>query len=172
MTTTTYRRSLLLIGSLIVAILVVAILHPYSVDAYAQDAGSADETLHSDTGVMAVENHWSIAELSGNTGWLEQMLQPGYRSVNNDGSVHDKQAIIAGAAKRAGTDVTKAQLEFANYQKEHPYGSAVLIQGDTAVVSFYDPTLGPQKGIKSADMFVYADGHWHALYSQHTSLSK
>jgi hypothetical protein len=46
----------------------------------------------------------------------------------------------------------------------------VVVHGDTAVISFYDPTLGPQKGVKSSDVFIYVDGHWHALYSQHTDV--
>lgn len=90
--------------------------------------------------------------------------------MNTDGTAHSKAAIVAGAAKRKGTDIAKAQLEFATYQKEHPYGSAVVIQGNTAIVSFYDPTLGPQNGVKSSDVFVYIDGQWHAIYSQHTGV--
>jgi hypothetical protein len=144
--------------------------HTMKVHAQETMAAGADETQHTEAGVMAVDNHWSIAELSGDTAWLQQMLLPGYRSVSNDGTVHAKDAIVAGAAKRKGTDLAKAQLAFDTYHKEHPYSSAVLIQGDTAVISFYDPTLGPQKGIKSSDVFVYLDGHWHALYSQHTGL--
>jgi hypothetical protein len=144
--------------------------HAMNVHAQETMAANADETLRNEAGVMALENHWSIAELSGDTDWLQQMLLPEYRSVNTDGSAHSKEAIVAGAAKRKGTDTTKAQLEFATYRKEHPYGSAVVIHDNTAVISFYDPTLGPQKGVKSSDIFVYLDGCWHALYSQHTGL--
>jgi hypothetical protein len=141
-------------------------------DARAQDTmnAGADETQHSEAAVMAVDRHWSIAELTGNTAWLDQMLLPEYRSVGNGGMAHDKQAILADAATRKGTELAKAQQQFATYQKEHPYGSAVLLRGDTAIVSFYDLTLGPQKGVKSSDVFVYVDGHWHALYSQHTAV--
>ncbi|MBE1159088.1 nuclear transport factor 2 family protein [Dyella acidiphila] len=172
MTVTNYRRSMLLMGVLVAALLAVAVHYPRTIDADAGDAANADETAHSEAGVLALEQHWSIAEMAGDTGWLEQMLAPGFRSVSNDGSVHDKQAIVAGAAKRKGTSLAQAQRQFADYQQQHPYGSAVLIQGDTAVVSFYDPALGPQKGVKSADIFVYADGGWHAFYSQHTGLNK
>jgi hypothetical protein len=149
-----------------------AVLRPHGIDAHAQDAmpGTADETQHSEAGVMATDDHWSIAELSGDTDWLDQMLLPSYRSVGNDGAVHAKAAIVAGAAKRKGTDVAKAKQDFAAYRKEHPYSSAVAIQGDTAVVTFYDPALGPDKGVKSSDVFVYVDGRWHAMYSQHTAV--
>jgi hypothetical protein len=166
------NRRTLFVATLVAAVLAAAVLHPHAIDAHAQDTmtGMVDETQRSDAGVMAVDDHWSIAELSGDTVWLDQMLLPEYRSVGNDGAVHTKAAIVAGAAKRKGTDPAKAKLEFATYRKEHPYGSAVAIQGGTAVVTFYDTTLGPEKGIKSSDVLVYIDGHWHALYSQHTAV--
>ena len=53
--------------------------------------------------------------------------------------------------------------------KAHPSGKSVVIRGDTAILSFYDPKLGPQQGVRSSDIFVYEDGHWHALYSQHSA---
>ncbi|WP_233511154.1 nuclear transport factor 2 family protein [Dyella psychrodurans] len=164
-----YRRTLL-VAALATAALASIVMHPHAIDAHAQDT-MADETQHSEAGVMAVDNHWSIAEMTGDTDWLDQMLLPEYRSVGNTGTVHPKAAIVAGAAKRKGTDLAKAKLEFATYQKEHPYGSAVVIHGDTAVITFYDPSLGPDKGVKSSDVFVYVDGHWHAIYSQHTAVN-
>jgi len=139
---------------------------------HAQDSmpSAADETQRTEAGVMATDVHWSLAEMTGDTAWLEQMLLPDYRSVNNDGSVHAKAAILAGAAKRKHTDLATAMRQFTAYEKEHPHGSAVAIHGNTAVVSFYDPSLGPDKGMRSADVFVYLDGRWHAMYSQHTAM--
>lgn len=131
---------------------------------------SADETQQTQAGVMAVDTHWSLAEMTGDTAWLDDMLLPEYRSVGNSGVVHAKDAILAGAAKRKGTSLEQAKLKFAEYQRQHPYGSAVVVRGDTAVVTFYDPALGPQKGVRSSDVFIYVDGHWHALYSQHTGV--
>jgi hypothetical protein len=51
-------------------------------------------------------------------------------------------------------------------------GSSAVIQGDTAVVTFYLKPLGPEKGIMSSDIFTYVDGGWHAIYSQHTSVGR
>jgi hypothetical protein len=167
------RHSRLWSSLIVVALSCAAIvfqLHTMKVHAQDTMAANADETQHSEAGVMAVDHHWSIAEMTGDTDWLNQMLLPEYRSISNDGSSHPKDAIVAGAAKRKGTDLAKAQLEYATYGKEHPYGTAVVIHDNTAVVSFYDPALGPQKGVKSSDIFVYLDGRWHAIYSQHTSL--
>lgn len=130
---------------------------------------ATDETHRTEAGVMAVDSHWSLAEISGDTAWLDQMLLPEYRSVNNDGTVHAKSAIVAGAAKHKGTSMAKAKQQFADYEKKHPYGSAVALHGNTAIVTFYDPALGPQKGVKSSDIFLYIHGRWHAMYSQHTA---
>jgi hypothetical protein len=50
--------------------------------------------------------------------------------------------------------------------------TAALIQGDTAIVTFHLKPSGPGKGIMSSDIFVYRDGQWHAIYSQHTDAGK
>ncbi|WP_233843660.1 nuclear transport factor 2 family protein [Dyella sp. 2HG41-7] len=173
MATPNNRRSL--VGALVaVALLAFVVFEPHTSNVYAQDSmsGTADETQQTEAAVMAVDRHWSIAELTGDTAWLDQMLLPEYRSVGNTGVAHSKAEIVTGAAKRKGTDLATAQQKMAAYEKEHPYGSAVLIHGNTAVISFYDPALGPQKGVKSSDIFVYVDGHWHAMYSQHTAVQK
>lgn len=166
----TFHRSRLPTGA--AALLACLALLSQPLPVHAQDSGpaSADETQPTEAGVIAVDNHWSLAEMTGDTAWLEQMLLPEYRSVNNDGVAHDKAAIVAGAAKRKGTSLDTAKLKWTAYEKQHPYGSAVAVHGNTAVISFYDPVLGPQKGVRSSDVFVYVDGHWHALYSQHTSV--
>jgi hypothetical protein len=46
----------------------------------------------------------------------------------------------------------------------------VVIRGDTGIITFYDPQLGPQNGVRSSDIFVYQGGRWHALYSQHSAV--
>ena len=136
----------------------------------AQD--SATETQRTEASVIATVDHWSLAEMTGDTAYLEQMLLPQYESVNDDGTAHSKAQIVAGAAKRSGTDVATANSKLAAYRKDHPYSSAVAIHDNTAVVTYYDPAQGAQKGIKSADIFIYANGHWHAMYSQHTEAGK
>ncbi len=44
-----------------------------------------------------------------------------------------------------------------------------LIQGNTAILTFYSRTPGAEKGVKSCDIFLYSGGSWHAIYSQHTT---
>lgn len=158
------------LGAVMAIILFACMAVPPRIMAADAAQASADETQQTQAGVMAVDTHWSLAEMTGDTAWLDDMLLPEYRSVGNSGVVHAKDAILAGAAKRKGTSLEQAKLKFAEYQRQHPYGSAVVVHGNTAVVTFYDPALGPEKGVRSSDVFIYVDGHWHALYSQHTGV--
>lgn len=128
-------------------------------------AASPDETAHTAAAVKAVDHHWLDAELDGDTAYLEALLLPAYRSVGADGVVHPRQAIIAHAAQNRGSDQQRHKVEA--WIKAHPSAQSVVLQGDTAILSFYDPKLGPDRGVRSADIFVYVGGHWRALYSQH-----
>jgi hypothetical protein len=127
-----------------------------------------DESAHSEAAVIAVDQHWLEAELDGDSAWLDAMLLPGYRSVGADGVVHAKAAILAHAAKNRGNDAERRQVEA--WLKVHPSGQSVAIHGDTAILTFYDPKLGPIHGVRSCDVFVYSGGRWHALYSQHSTV--
>ena len=120
--------------------------------------------------VIAADEGWLKAEETGDTAYVDNLLLPEYRSVNADGSVHDKAAILASAHKNVGS--TARTLADEKWLAAHPMGTAVLIQGDTAIVTFYLKPLGPEKGIMSSDIFVYRDGQWHAIYSQHTDAGK
>jgi len=143
-----------------------------AIPAHAWDTAppGANEHEQSEAGVRATEDHWSLAEVTGQTDWLESMLMPGYRSVDADGSAHSKERIVAGAAKNKGSTDGKAKLDA--YRKDHPSGTSVVVHGNIAVVSFYDLSLGPDKGVKSSDVFLYEGGAWHAAYSQHGAVGK
>lgn len=143
-----------------------------AVAAYAGDsrATAGRETGKTRAAVLAVDQHWLDAELDGDTAWLDNLLLPDYRSVGADGVAHPKAAIVAHAGKNRGSDKERRKVEA--YLKTHPSGKSVIIQGDTAVVSFYDPARGADNGVRSSDVFVYLDGRWHALYSQHSAVGK
>jgi hypothetical protein len=136
----------------------------------AANAAGIDETGKTEAAVIAVDQHWLEAELGGDTAWLDDLLLPEYRSVGADGAVHPKAAIIAHAAKNRGNDAERRKVEA--WLKTHPSGKAVVIHGDTAILTFYDPALGASNGVRSSDIFVYVDGGWHALYSQHSAVGK
>jgi Domain of unknown function (DUF4440) len=120
--------------------------------------------------VIADDDGWEKAEESGDVAYVDNLLLPDYRSVSADGSVHDKAAILANAKQNLGS--AQHAEKVAKWLAAHPMGSSVVIQDDTAVVTFYLKPLGPQKGIMSSDIFVYRDGEWHAIYSQHTDAGK
>ncbi len=132
-------------------------------------SSSAAETARDAAAVIAVDDHWLRAEVSGDTAYLGQLLLPTYRSVSPDGSVHPRAAILAHAAANRGSD--KARHEVEAWLKTHPSHPAVTIQGDTAVLSFYAGDASAPGVVRSSDIFVYVDGHWRALYSQHSALA-
>jgi hypothetical protein len=155
------RNSLLLVSA--AACLIAATAH-----ANDTAARHADETRRDKAAVIAVDEHWSEAEMSGDTAWLDRMLLPEYRSVSADGTAHPKSAILASARKNLHSDKMRRKVEA--WRKAHPSATSVVLRDNVAILSFYDPALGPQKGVTSSDIFVYIDGHWHALYSQHASV--
>ena len=137
---------------------------------HAQATRAAREAQKTVAAVKAVDDHWGEAENHGDTTYLNQLLLPGYRSVSPDGSAHSRSQILARAAKRIDRAASaKAVADSATYVTAHPSGISVLLQDNTAVLSFYSKALGPEKGVKGSDIFVYVDGHWHAIYSQHST---
>jgi hypothetical protein len=123
------------------------------------------EAAHTDTAVIAVDDHWMQAELSGDTAWLNAMLMPDYRTVGADGKVGDKTAILRAVKKNRGSDKMRKQVDA--WLKAHPTRKSVVMHGDVAILSFSDPDTGR---VRSSDIFIYRDGGWHAVYSQHAKV--
>jgi hypothetical protein len=133
-------------------------------------ASSAKVQPKTAAAVIAADNGWDKAENTGDVAYVDNLLLPDYRSVSADGSVHDKAAILSNAKKNIGS--TDHATKVAKWQAAHPMGTLAMIQGDTAIVTFYLKPLGPEKGVMSSDIFVYRAGEWHAIYSQHTDAGK
>jgi hypothetical protein len=93
------------------------------------------------------------------------MLMPDYRTVGAGGKVGDKAAILRSATKNRGSDKMRRQVDA--WQKAHPTRQSVVLRGDVAILSISDPESGR---ILSSDTFIYKDGGWHALYSQHAKV--
>lgn len=123
-----------------------------------------DETAMTSKAIVAVDDHWSLAELRGNTAWMDALLLPGYRSVRADGTVRDKSNLLAHAAKNRGHGVEKLKA-FDAWLESHPMNEAVAIHGDTVVLTFSVPATGR---IRLYNVFVHENGRWRALYSQLT----
>lgn len=162
----TYYRTM---NRLISSLAAVALVLAAGSRGYAAPQAVVDETQKTQAAVQAVELHWTQAEVHGDVAYLNRLLMPEYRSVNADGVVHSKSDILASAVKN-GRSRGAAAKRVAAYLKAHPYETLITIEGDTALSTFYSPTLGLQKGIESSDILVYRDGAWHAIYSAHTTV--
>lgn len=134
-----------------------------SVPVHAPDTSEhVDETALTSQAVIAVDDHWSLAELRGNTAWLNSLLLPSYRSIRADGSVLDKKTLLAHASQNRGHGPEKLK-GFDVWLKTHPMNESVIIHGHVSILSFSDPKTGR---VRLSNVFVYEKGRWHALYSQ------
>ena len=120
--------------------------------------------------VIAADLAWSAAEVRGDATYVDWLLVPAYKSVNPDGSAYEKAAIVRSARARA--DPAKSAERAAAvtaWRAAHPVRGDVSIIDDTAVLTWISTKPGAKEPISSCDIFVYRDGHWHGLYSQHSS---
>ncbi|MDQ2878557.1 MAG: nuclear transport factor 2 family protein, partial [Pseudomonadota bacterium] len=92
-----------------------------------------------------------------------------YVSINPDGKVHTKAGIVAGANARKGQNPADVAAKTAAWRAAHPYRTEVKLFGDTAVVSFLSTKPDSGEPVNSSDIFVYRAGHWHPIYSQHST---
>jgi len=130
-------------------------------------AAVPNEHVCNASALAAVEDHWSVAELTGKVDYLQTLIAAQYRSVGANGRVSDKAAILAHAVTFA-----KDHSMLAMYRKSKSlYASLYQVHGTTGVVIHYLRLKGPSSGITSVDVFSYnlSDG-WSAVYSQHTSV--
>jgi len=148
--------------ALLCAVLVASTGAPVAASAANPPAG---EAAHTSAAVIAVDAHWMEAELGDDTAWLDAMLMPDYRTVGADGKVGNKAAILKAVRKNHGSDKKRKQVDA--WLKTHPSKQSVVMHGDIAILSFSDPKTGH---IRSSDTFIYKDGGWHALYSQHSKI--
>ena len=125
---------------------------------------------HTAAAVIADDEGWSKAETSGDATYVDALLLPNYRSISSDGSTHDKAAILAHTAKSKGTKEDANKVD--KWKADHPYVTSVDINGDLAILTFALNKGGDPKPVLSCDIFVYRDGRWRALYSQHTEAGK
>ena len=132
---------------------------------------AVDETAKTAEAVIAVDHHWGDAETGGDTAYVADLLLPGYRSITPNGVAYSRAALLAHATRNTDPRTRDAARATADeYRRTHPSNASVVLVDDTAVLTFYAPALGLEKGVRSSDVFVYRNGRWHALYSQHSAL--
>ncbi|CAM3253127.1 Nuclear transport factor 2 family protein [Sphingomonas antarctica] len=119
--------------------------------------------------VQAADDAWGAAEANGDAAFVDGLLLPGYVSVGPTGKVTTKAAIVAGARKRGRSAAFAAEV--AAWKAEHPSRAEVSLFGDTAVLTWVLTKPDLREPISSSDVFVYRQGRWLAVYSQHTSVS-
>ena len=120
---------------------------------------------------VSADSAWGTAEQNGDAEFIDWLLLPEYRSVSDDGKVTDKAAILR-HVRAASATVRENTSKVAEWKSTHPTKSAVSIVGDTAILNWVSTKPETAEAVSSCDIFVYRDGHWHGIYSQHTSISK
>jgi len=122
---------------------------------------------HSAAAVTALDDAWLQAEIRGDGDYLEKLLMGEYRSIGADGKVASKQDIVAHARARGNSPKMAARV--AQWRADHPTHAEVTIAGDTAILTWISNKPGANATVSSCDIFVYTDGRWRALYSQHSA---
>jgi hypothetical protein len=119
--------------------------------------------------VIAADEAWGNAEVAGDADFVERLLLPDYVSIGADGKVTNKAKIVAGTrARHASIDYA---AKVAAWKAAHPLRADVTIVGDTAILKWVSDKPSAGDPVSSSDVFVYRDGRWHGLYSQHTTAS-
>ncbi len=117
--------------------------------------------------VLAVDEAWTDAEIRGDASFVDALLLPEYRSIGANGKITDKAAIVASSLKRGShSDFGKT---VAAYRATHPMRGDVVINGDTAILTWVSLVSGKGEPIASCDTFLYRGKRWRALYSQHST---
>ncbi|MGC1169645.1 MAG: nuclear transport factor 2 family protein [Candidatus Acidiferrales bacterium] len=114
--------------------------------------------------VARVEKEWTKAFLSGDTDYLECLLEPDYQSVSYTGEVRSRQDIIDKARAHRAKPIPMPTLPAPTLQ----------IHGDTAIsrsdIDIPDPAVKQPRKVRFLDVFSFYDGRWHAVYTQDVEL--
>jgi hypothetical protein len=116
--------------------------------------------------VLAADNGWGDAETRGDVAFVDALLSDGYRSIGHDGKVRTKVEILASTRAKGGTPARAAEV--AAWRAQHPTQGNVALFGDTAVLTWMTAGTTNAGMVMSCDIFVYRDGRWRAIYSQHS----
>jgi hypothetical protein len=132
--------------------------------------GAADARYATDprtaAAVLAADDAWGQAEERGDVAFVDALLLADYRSIGHDGKVRNKSDILTSTRKKGGTPQRAAEV--AAWRAQHPTRGLVTLFGDTAVLSWVSTSSANPGAVASSDIFVYRNGRWHAVYSQHS----
>lgn len=131
-------------------------------------AAAAQPEAKTPEAVIAADEAWGTAETAGDADFVNRLLLPDYRSVGARGETTRKAAIVARVRQRGPSPSAKAEADA--WRVSHPMRGEVTISGDTAILRWTSTATATADAVSSCDVFVYRDGEWHAIYSQHASL--
>jgi hypothetical protein len=117
--------------------------------------------------VKAADAAWLDAEINGDYKFLEWFLLDGYESIDATGSIFSRAALIESRRRRGRSDEFARQVR--EWREQHPNHAEVKIYKDTAVLTWVADDRSSKTPIYSCDIFNYQNGHWHAIYSQHST---
>jgi hypothetical protein len=116
--------------------------------------------------VIAEDKAWGDAEMRGDAAFVDWLLLPGYRSIGHDGQATDKATIVDHTRDPERVKAYAAKVSAAHAR--WPSQPDVTLYGDTAILAWTASGPTPGSTVRSCDIFIYRDGHWHAVYSQHS----
>lgn len=143
-------------------LLLVSVASP----AFAFDAAHPSEQRTTEA-FLAADEAWGNAETHGNAGYIDWLLLDGYASIGADGRITTKQQIVEGARKHGNSQ--ELAKEVADWKAAHPSRADVKLFGDTGMLTWVATDVDTAQPVNSSDIFVYRDGHWHGVYSQHST---
>jgi Domain of unknown function (DUF4440) len=110
--------------------------------------------------VRQVERQWSKAFLSGDTDYLECLLEPDYESVWFTGEVRGRQTIIDKARAHRANPIPVPESPVPIVQI---HGNTAISRSDQDVP---DATSKQSRRVRFLDIFSFYDGRWHVLFTQ------
>lgn len=103
----------------------------------------------------------------GHVADVDARLVADYLDVESNGRPHTKAELIAHTANRK--DIwpgTAAEVALA-FHRKYPSINKVVIHGNTAILSYYPADTKALPYILAEDIFVYEDGMWKGILSNH-----
>jgi hypothetical protein len=119
--------------------------------------------------VIAADQSWGDAEKRGDADFVDKLLLPEYRSISADGKVVTRAMIVEHTRARGASSEYARKVDA--WKAGHPEHPEVTIAGDIAILTWVADEP-PNGRVGSCDIFVYRDGRWHGIYSQHTSATQ
>lgn len=114
--------------------------------------------------IQQLEHAWSVAYLTGDTGFESCLLSSDFTEIRRNGDLHRLADELALAAKNKGKPLSNVDI---------PPGT-VHLHGDVAVAYGVSPVKmvdgKPQKSYY-ADYYVWENGSWRVYFAQQTTFA-